>query len=220
MTPRFQAVLFDVDGTLLDSTQFVLGAMERALALHGLPVPGRARLAAIIGPPLTECYRELAPAADAASLCAAHRAWQREQLYLIHPFPNTLATLETLRLAQVRLAAVTARSKVSSLSSLEQAGLAGLLEFTISAEDAPRTKPHPDPVLLALERLGVGACDAVMVGDTASDIQAGQAAGVKTIGARYGFASASLATVQPDWVIDDISQVVTIVLGPTRYGGC
>lgn len=212
MRPRFQAVLFDVDGTLLDSTEFVLGAMEHSLQAHGLPVPSRTHLARVVGPPLEQCYRQLAPSADPLPLCEAHRAWQQEHLGLIHPFPQTVTTLQALRAGGVRLAAVTARSKVSSLASLEQTGVARYLEFTISAEDAPRTKPFPDPVCLALQRLGLTPADAVMVGDTASDVLAGQAAGVKTVGARYGFASAALVKVQPDWIIDEIANLLPLVL--------
>ncbi len=212
MTPRFQAVLFDVDGTLVDSREFVLGAMEHALRTHQLPVPARVALAATIGPPLEECYRKFVPDADLRALCEAHRAWQRERLKLVVPFPHTLATLETLRSFHVRLAAVTSRSRVSSLGSLDGAGLSGLLEVTISAEDAPRTKPDPDPLLLALERLGVNAAEAVMIGDTLADIQAGKAAGMKTIAALYGFAGPSLQSAPADYFIRDIAEVVPLVM--------
>jgi pyrophosphatase PpaX len=212
MTPRFQAALFDVDGTLVDSREFVLGAMEHALRAHRLPVPPRVALAATIGPPLEECYRKFVPHADIRVLCEAHRAWQRQQLHLVVPFPNTRRTLETLKAAGVRLAAVTSRSRVSSLGSLDMAGLASFLEVTISAEDAPRTKPYPDPLLLALERLHVKASAAVMIGDTVADIEAGKAAGTRTIAALYGFAGPSLQAVPADHFIRDIAEVTAIIL--------
>lgn len=212
MTPRVQAALFDVDGTLVDSREFVLGAMEHALRTHHLPVPSRTALAATIGPPLEKCYRKIAPPADIRTLCEVHRAWQRERIHLVVPFPNTRRTLETLKAAGVRLAAVTSRSRVSSLGSLDMAGLASFLEVTISAEDAPRTKPYPDPLLLALERLRVNASAAVMIGDTVADIEAGKAAGTKTIAALYGFAGPSLQNAPADHFIRDIAEVVPVIL--------
>lgn len=212
MTPRFQAVLFDVDGTLVDSREFVLGAMEHALRTHHLPVPPRSTLAATIGPPLDECYRQIVPQANIPALRDTHRAWQRERIHLVVPFPNARRTLETLRTAGVRLAAVTSRSRVSSLGSLDGAGLAALLEVVISAEDAPRPKPAPDPVWLALERLNVAASSAVMIGDTVADIEAGRAAGTRTIAALYGFAGPALQTAPADYFIRDVAEVVPVVL--------
>lgn len=209
---RFAAALFDVDGTLLDSTEFVLGAFAETLRRHGGETRSFPALATFVGPPLTECYQRLAPGLDPSLLCATHRAWQREHLHLVKPYPHAGKVLQTLRENGVRLAAVTARSKVSSVDSLRHAGLSDWLDLIISAEDAPRTKPHPDPLLLALERLGATPATAVMVGDTAADIEAGRAAGMRTIGAEYGFFGAALATSRPDWMVRDIREVVPLIL--------
>ena len=213
MAPRFQAALFDIDGTLLDSTEFILGAMEHAFRAHGMAPPTRQVLAQTMGPSLQECYRILAPQADLAALCTAHRAWQRERMDLVRPYPHAAATLARLREAGVKLAAVTARSRTSSLGTLDGAGLGAFITVTISAEDAPRVKPHPDPLHLALERLGVRPAEAVMVGDTLVDIAAGKAAGVMTVAALYGFGGQALASAGADYLIRDIAEVVPIILG-------
>jgi HAD superfamily hydrolase (TIGR01509 family) len=207
----FAAILFDVDGTLLDSAEFVLGAVEHTLRIHGRVPPLRQQIAATMGPPLVDCYRVLAPGLDPVTLVAAHRAWQRGRMHLVRPFPNTIATLQALRAQSLRCGAVTARSRVSSLGTLEGAGLAGLLEVVVSAEDTPRTKPYPDPVLAALRQLGVAPAAAALVGDTATDIEAGRAAGVTTIGALYGFFGESLRDHRPDRVIRDIADVLALL---------
>jgi len=214
MRPRFDAVLFDVDGTLLDSTEFVVNALRHALQTHGLPVPSASAVARIMGPPLAECYQRVAPGHDPAPLIATHRAWQREHVHLIQAYPGAADALRRLRAAGVRLAAVTARSRVSSLGTLDSAGLASLLEFTISAEDTARPKPYPDPLHLALDRLGVSPPRAAMVGDTVTDIEAGRAAGVVTVAALYGFAGESLAGAGADHCIRAVEEVVPIVLAP------
>ncbi len=215
------AVLFDVDGTLLDSTEFVFGAIEHTLRSVGRSPPARTSLGQLLGPPLADCYRRLAPELDPVPLCGIHRAWQVERLSLLRPFANTKPTLRALRAAGIRCAAVTARSRVSSGASLRATGLADLLAFVISAEDTARTKPHPDPLWLALGRLGMSAEQAMMVGDTAADIQAGQAAGLTTVGAGYGFMGAAIQASRPDYLIGDIGEVLAIVgvVGENCRGG-
>lgn len=209
---RFAAALFDVDGTLLDSADFVLGAVEYTLRQHHLTPPPRSELARYMGPALAETYRRLAPHLDAAQLCAMHRAWQQQRVAQqpVRAFPHAAEVLTQLRAAGVRCAAVTARSRVSSLGTIESAGLGGLLELVTSLEDAPRAKPHPDALLLTLSRLGVAACDAVMVGDTAADIAAGRAAGMVTVGVLYGFFGAALAEYHPDYLIADLRELVAV----------
>jgi pyrophosphatase PpaX len=205
-------VLFDVDGTLMDSTAFIVGAVEHTMRQHGRTPPTADAIARVLGPSLRECYQILAPGLDPAELCKTHRAWQVDHVDIIHPYPGAAECLRTLREAGLRVAAVTARSKASSLGSLDQTGLAGLLEFTISAEDVTQTKPHPEALLLALDRLGVAPADAVMVGDTTADIEAGRAAGTTTIGALYGFHGEPLADSRPDYLVRSIADVPSIIL--------
>jgi pyrophosphatase PpaX len=161
---------------------------------------------------LADCYRALAPDLDPTPLCADHRAWQRDRLHLVKPFLHAVETLRALRAAGVRLAAVTARSKVSSLQTVDRAGFGDLLEVTVSAEDAARPKPHPEGLLAALGHLGVPADAAAMVGDTEVDILAGRAAGTATIGALYGFHGPQLAACRPDHLLRDIRELLKIVL--------
>lgn len=213
--PRYAAVLFDVDGTLLDSTDFIVGAVEHTLRQQGRTPPSRDQILSVLGPALADCYRVWCPDIDPVRLCRIHRAWQVDHVREIHPYPGAADCLRALRLVGVRVAAVTARSKLSSLGSLEHTGLGGLIEFTISAEDVAATKPDPEALHVALDRLDVRASNAVMVGDTMADIRAGQAAGTATIGVLYGFHGSMLAACAPDHLVRDIAEVTPIVLGET-----
>lgn len=213
--PRFAAALFDVDGTLLDSTDYVMGAMEYVLRQYGKTPPSRNVIGRTLGPALADCYRALAPDLNPAPLVAAHRAWQRERVKTmpILPYPRAIETLQTLRATGVRCAAVTARSKVSSLGTLEGAGFGGLLEVVLSAEDTQRTKPYPDPLLLALKLMELTPAEAVFVGDTEADIMAGRAAGMTTVGVTYGFFGDAIAATKPDHLIADIVELTPLLLG-------
>ncbi|MCX7886470.1 MAG: HAD-IA family hydrolase [Verrucomicrobiae bacterium] len=213
--PRFAAALFDVDGTLLDSADFVIGAIEHVLRERGRTPPPRDQIGRALGPALADCYRVLVPDLDAAELVAAHREWQRQRARTVpvRPYPHAVETLRELRAAGVRCGAVTARSKVSSLGTLEGAGFGGLLDVVVSAEDTARTKPYPDPLLVALQHMKLAPSRAIFVGDTEADIVAGRAAGICTVGALYGFWGEALATAKPDYLIRDIAELTQIVLG-------
>jgi len=209
---RLQAVLFDVDGTLLDTTEFIYGGFDFTLAAHGWPPTQRERYARVMGKPLERCYAELAPGCDAALLCETHRTWQSDNLHLSVPYPGAIDVLAQLRAAGLRLAAITSRSRRTSVHTLEQAVLAGLLNLILSYEDVSAIKPDPAPLLLALERLEVPPAAALMVGDTDADILAGRAAGVATVGVTYGFHGTAIIAHAPDATIDTIGDLPTLCL--------
>lgn len=211
-----RAVLLDVDGTLLDTTEFIYQGFEYALTTHGYAVRDRVALALVMGKPLADCYTALAPGCDADLLCETHRTWQQGNLHLSIPFPDAEPVLRALQAAGLRLAAITSRSRRTSVHTIEQAGLAGYLDLILSAEDVTRVKPDPDGLLRALTYLGVPPADAVMVGDTDADIVAGRAAGVCTVGVSYGFHGAAMSGHAPDAIIDSLTELPPLLLGTAR----
>ncbi len=205
-----QALLFDVDGTLLDTRDFILSATEHALATFGFPVPDRSIIANLVGKPFPEYYEKLTGLADSTALQKAHRDFQLSHLHLSVLFPNTLNTLTTLKERGYKLAVITTRSKITSLETLRQAGIDNLFEIIISGEDASEVKPHPAPLFKALEKLALLPASAVMIGDSHLDIQAGKNAGTKTIRATYGFHTDQLHETAPDHIINDIQELLAL----------
>jgi pyrophosphatase PpaX len=210
------AVLFDVDGTLLDTTEFIYGGFDHTLAAHGHPPPERAAYSRVMGKSLELCYTELAPGGDPVLMCETHRTWQAGNLHLALAYSDADRVLRALRDAGLRLAAITSRSARTSLRTLELAGLAVYLDLVLSAEDVTAIKPDPAPLLLALERLGVPPGAALMVGDTDADILAGRAAGVRTVGVTYGFHGRDIAVAGPDMTIDRLADLLPLVLPTAR----
>ena len=202
-----RTVLFDVDGTLLDTRNFVYSAFEHTLAANGMPVPSRADLAPHIGPPLESIYATLGAPADADRLTAEHRAFQAENLHLSVAFDGAAAVLDELRGLGLHLAAVTSRSRITSVKTLELAGLLPLLGAVISAEDAPALKPDPAHLRAALDALGSDEADVAMVGDTPVDIHAGKAIGAFTVAALYGFHGPAVSEAGPDAVMETIAEL-------------
>lgn len=206
-----RAVLFDVDGTLLNTTEFIYQGFEHTLAAHGHPPRERTGYARVMGKPLDLCYEELAPGCDAALMCETHRTWQAGNLHLSVAYQDTTEVLHRLQQAGLRLVAITSRSRRTSVQTIEQAGLAPYLDLILSAEDTTRIKPDPEPLLRALEHLGVPPAAAVMVGDTDADILAGRAAGVRTIGVTYGFHGPDVAATGPDATVDSLTEILAVL---------
>ena len=206
-----RAVLFDVDGTLLDTTEFIYGGLDHTLAAHGHTPPGRDAYARVMGKPLEVCYAELAPGGDPVLMCETHRTWQTDNLHLSLAYPEAEPVLRTLRAAGLRLAAITSRSRRTSVRTLELAGLAPYLDLILSYEDVTAIKPDPAPIRLALERLGLPAAAAVMVGDTDADILAGRAAGVYTVGVTYGFHGREIAAARPAAIIHTLGALPAVL---------
>ncbi|MCZ2108614.1 MAG: HAD-IA family hydrolase [Dehalococcoidia bacterium] len=208
-----RTVLFDIDGTLLDTREFILAAMEHALRGHGLPVLAREELARQVGRPLEAIYSDFGARPDAApALVEAHRTFQAENLHLAAAFPGASETLGRLVRAGLKLGAVTSRSRRTSIRTMELAGLAPFFDVIVSPEDAAGLKPDPAPLLFALGRLGESHEYAAMVGDTRHDIEAGKALRMLTVGATYGFAGEAIRESGPDVVIGDIRDLAGVIL--------
>jgi pyrophosphatase PpaX len=205
-------VLLDVDGTLLDSREFIFSAYEHALRRHGFDLPTREVLATWVGLPLDENYRIHGGDELVDALVEAHRSFQKANLHLSVPFPGTVDALETLRRHGVVLGAVTSRSRRTSVDTLERAGLARFFGVMVSAEDATALKPDPAPLRHALAVLGRASGGAAMVGDTVHDIDAGRALGIATIGATYGFGR-GIEAHAPDHIIASIAELPDAVFG-------
>jgi pyrophosphatase PpaX len=208
MLTDLRAVLFDLDGTLLDSFEFIYGAFEHAFALHGIESFDRTQIAGYMGGPLEQVYAEMAPGCDAVALTEAHRTFQSENIRLVTLFPHTIEVLEELKKRNMKIAAITTRSLRTSVKSLEAVGIEHYFDLILSAEDVTRHKPHPEPILKALEFLQVKPEEAIMVGDTTADIMAGKNAGIKTVAALYGFGGEGLLSLDPDYSIRELKELL------------
>ncbi len=206
-----KAILFDIDGTLLNSWDFIIDAMEYSLMQHGYPKPSKKQLNKAMGKPLIEFYQMLIPTADYSRLASTHHEFQKTKHYLIKPFPNTIKTLDSLKNSGFSLAAISNRMRESLLESLKTTGIFDYFDVIVSADDVESPKPHPDPLLMALKKLKVESNNSYMVGDTEQDVLAGQAAQVKTVGVTYGLLGHRIKKHRPDYVINDIGELLGIL---------
>ena len=210
---RLPALLFDLDGTLVDTLELILTSMRHAFgARTGAPTDEQWRVG--IGKPLRTQLREFAANEDdVEELAAAYRAHQRTHHdRLTVCYDRVVPTLEHLRARGHPMALVTSKAGDIAARSLAHVGLDRLMDAVISAESTTRNKPHPEPVLLACERLGVAPRDAVFVGDSPHDVEAGKAAGARTAAALWGFfPRAELETAGADFHLDDVIELPGLV---------
>lgn len=188
MTTPVHAVLFDLDGTLVDSAPDLLGSLSWVCAQQGQPPPDlqalRSRVSHGALGLLSAVFDERQAEALRGQFIAHYQAhlWQRSTL-----FAGILPVLDRLRSQGLPLAVVTNKMEALARPVLEASGLSAYFTTVVAGDTATRPKPAPDPVHLACERLGVRAQQVVLVGDDARDVQAAQAAGAVAAVAAWGY---------------------------------
>lgn len=203
----FSTILFDLDGTLVDSAPDVLEAIAAVLRDAGDPVP-RMELS-IIGPPLEGIFREVCPDADETKI-ARHVAAFRD-LYFggtfpqSTPYPGIFALLERLRAKGCRLFVATHKPEAAAQRMLTLKGFMPFLEGVGCTDSLPdRQLCKKDIIRLLMERHALDPASMVMVRDTALDIRGGNEQGVATIAALYGYGDkAKLLAERPRYLTDD-----------------
>ena len=207
------AVLFDLDGTLLDSIGLLLECMEYAFAERAL-VPSRVLWTAGIGTPLRDQMRDFSVAEhEIESLVERYRVHQHVNLErLTSLFPGARDTVMWARDAGVHVGVVTSKGRGMTRRSLAHVGLLEAFDIIITADDTIRHKPDPMPVWQALRALGVPPERALFVGDSTHDMRAGRAAGTHTGAALWGpFSREQLAETDPTYWLGTLAEVSPLV---------
>ncbi len=196
-----QAVLLDFDGTFLDSVELILAAFRHTFAAHHGEAPPDALWLAGIGTPLMTQMEELSrPGDDLEAMYITYRDYVIEHHdRLSRPFAGMPEAVRELRARGMKLAIVTSKRAIGVQRGLEPIGMLDAFDTWVCPEHVTHAKPHPEPVWLALERLGVEREHAVFVGDSPHDLVAGRAAGVATAAVGWGpFDHALLRSHEPD----------------------
>lgn len=211
---RHYAVLFDLDGTLIDSIGLLLASVRHTFEGREDVAPTEDEWIAGIGTPLREQLRPFVESdEDAEELVARYRAYQRTHHdRMTIAYDGVLDTLEQLYNWGHPMGVVTSKSNEMMERGLRHTGMDVYMQTMIGCDSCSLHKPDPFPVRLALEELGYEAHEAVFVGDSPHDIASGNAAGVTTIAALWGpFTRNQLAPYKPTLYLDRITELPAMV---------
>jgi len=187
-----QAVLFDLDGTLIDSAPDLAAAANDMLALRGLPPRQLASLRPMAGAGARGMLGVAFGVAPGQGEYEALKAefldrYERRMLNQTACFAEVSSMLDALAQAQMRWGIITNKAERFALPITAALGLAARSLAVVGGDTTPHTKPHPAPLLEAARRLGVAPAHCIYVGDDERDIEAGRAAGMRTVAAAWGY---------------------------------
>jgi phosphoglycolate phosphatase len=217
-----QLIIFDCDGTLVDSQHKICAAMAHAFTAMALPVPARAEILGIVGLSLPQVFAVLAPEqpasvqAELAELYRTDFPARRREAALHDPlFAGMGALVTTLgRRADIVLGMATGKSRRGVARILEREGWSGHFLTIQTADDHP-SKPHPAMILQAMAEVGADAATTTMVGDTTYDIEMALNAGVRGVGVGWGYhAPARLLQAGAERVVNTSEELLAAIAEP------
>ncbi|WP_101065998.1 HAD-IA family hydrolase [Roseovarius salinarum] len=215
MSPRLRLIVFDVDGTLVDSQNDIVAAMADAFSRAGLPAPPRAAVLGIVGLSLDVAMDRLAPQAP-APLRGEMVSWYKDAYVGLRArsgaaeasplYPGARETLERLHAVPENILGVATGKSRRGLDKLFEGHALDRYFLTRQVSDHHPSKPHPAMLMAALSETGVAPGDAVMVGDTSFDMEMARAAGMRAIGVSWGYHPRG-ALAGAERVIDDFGEL-------------
>jgi phosphoglycolate phosphatase len=211
-------LIFDLDGTLVDTKQDLTNAVNATRARMGLPALDEQLVSSYVGDGApTLIRRVLAPEASEEALARALEFflayYGEHKLDCTRPYPGVREALERLSRAGVQMAVLTNKPVRVSQAILEGLSLEGYFARIYGGNSFEQKKPDPVGVETLLAELGVERERAMIVGDSAIDVRTARNASVKVCGVTYGFQPETLAAEPPDVVVDSLVQLADIILG-------
>ncbi len=211
---RWSYVLFDLDGTVVNTIPLIIAsydhAMWQVLGEHVGPEEARGW----IGQTLADTFHLKYPD-HADALISSYIEFNLARMEtLLEQYSGMRELLTDLVSAGIRIGVATSKRRSSAERTLALSGLAELIPVTVAMDDTALHKPRPEPLLLALERLGASADEAVYVGDAVFDVQAAHAAGLPAISVSWGAVDADvLAAAEPEFLVSEMDELRRLLLG-------
>jgi pyrophosphatase PpaX len=210
----FGTVLFDLDGTLIDSGRLILSSFRHATrTVLGREIPDEVLMANVGGHGIHAQMREFDEEL-AEELVRVYREHNLGVYAGVALFPGIADVLERLRAAERTLGVVTVKSRPTVELTFELLGLGDSFSVVVTGDDTDLHKPHPEPLLLALGRLGADAAEAVYVGDSPFDTRAAKAAGMTAVAVAWGdiHPVGRLEAERPDVVVREPAELLDVLL--------
>jgi pyrophosphatase PpaX len=212
--PAIRTVLFDLDGTLIDSVRLILDSYHHTLATHGLPPRTDEEWLAGVGTPLTAQFADWRDDPETLrALIATYREYNlTHHDRMVTVYPGVVDVVRALKDDGITTGLVTSKNRAGAVRGLTLAQLEAMMDVLVCADEVENPKPHPEPVEKAVRLLGGDPRATVYVGDSVHDMLAGRAAGVRTAAALWGpFGRTHLEGAQPDYWLEQPEELLALV---------
>lgn len=214
-----RTVLFDLDGTLIDSVRLILDSYHHTLSAHGLPPRSDEDWLRGVGTPLSVQlaeWRDEPGKLDA--LIATYREYNlKHHDRMVTVYPGVVDAVRRIREAGAATGLVTSKNRLGALRGLTLARLEAMMDVLVCADEVTNPKPHPEPVEKAVALLGADPAATLYVGDSIHDMHSGRAAGVRTAAVLWGpFGRSHLEGARPDYWVERPEELVELVVGKKR----
>jgi pyrophosphatase PpaX len=209
-----RTVLFDLDGTLIDSIRLILDSYRHTLSHHQLPARSDEEWLQGIGTPLHVQFAEWRESPERLeAMIATYREYNlKHHDTMVTVYPGVLEAVREIKTAGIATGLVTSKNRHGALRGLQLVGLEALMDVLVCADEVVNPKPHPEPVEKAVALLGAIPEATVYVGDSLHDMRSGRAAGVKTAAALWGpFGRAHLEAARPNYWLEQPSDLTKLV---------
>jgi pyrophosphatase PpaX len=209
-----RTILFDLDGTLIDSVRLILDSYHHTLATHGLPPRSDEEWLRGVGTPLSVQFADWKDEPGTLdALIATYRAYNlAHHDRMVSVYPGIVDAVAAIRAAGRRTGLVTSKNRNGALRGLTLVKLEGMMDVLVCADEVTNPKPHPEPVEKAVALLGADLETTVYVGDSIHDMASGRAAGVRTAAVLWGpFGRGHLEGAAPDYWLERPADLLTLL---------
>jgi phosphoglycolate phosphatase len=220
-----QAIIFDLDGTLVDSAKDLRGALNRLLGDLGLRPIEAVEIKGMIGDGVLKLLERALIAANGdpeqkdALLPRFLEMYQANPATLTRPYPGVVETLAALQRRRFHLAVVTNKPVFATKKILQALSLVEFFPVVIGGDSLQKRKPHPAPLLEAARQLGIDVCQSLMVGDNIHDVEAAHAAGMRCVAVSYGYHHRPPSEFNADRLVNRFDELLSFVIKPIPTRG-
>ncbi|APH03643.1 pyrophosphatase PpaX [Bacillus weihaiensis] len=209
---KVNTILFDLDGTLINTNELIIESFLHTLKTYYPNQYEREDVFPFIGPTLFDTFNRMNPE-KTEEMIKVYRKFNHEQHdLLVKEFDTVFETVKTLKERGFKLGIVTTKIRDTVNMGLKLTKLDQFFDVVVTLDDVEHAKPHPEPVLKALEQLHATPEEAIMVGDNHHDVEAGQNAGTKTAGVSWSIKGRDyISSYNPDYILETMSDLLPIV---------
>lgn len=212
MKSNITTILFDLDGTLIDTNELIISTYLHTLEKYFPGKYGREDVLPFLGPTLHEVFGAMDPE-RVEEMVLEYRTYNlANHDALVKEFVGVMETVETLKEKGYKLAIVTTKREDVAFKGMRLMNLDQFFDVMIAYDHVKKVKPDPEPIYLALEKLGSKPEETIMVGDNFHDVLAGKNAGTKTAGVAWTIKGRDyLAKYEPDYMLENMTDLLTIL---------